>query len=129
MRISDWSSDVCSSDLMPGLLGDEWTPEQGRQVMLLEEFIAARLEPAGGGFALPLAPLRQKSALLHGPCHPTAFNAVQPVQSVLALVPDVRVELFYSSFFGLALCFGLPSGTVAVLPSMWQFTSTHSPFG
>src|SRR3546814_6395820 len=53
-------------DEMPGLLGDEWTPEQGRQVMLLEEFIAARLEPAGGGFALPLAPLRQKSALLHG---------------------------------------------------------------
>src|SRR3546814_10800143 len=48
-------------DEMPGLLGDEWTPEQGRQVMLLEEFIAARLEPAGGGFALPLAPLRQKS--------------------------------------------------------------------
>src|SRR3546814_11277696 len=52
-------------DEVPGLLGDEWTPEQGRQVMLLEEFIAARLEPAGGGFALPLAPLRQKSALLH----------------------------------------------------------------
>src|SRR3546814_2388634 len=59
-------------DEMPGLLGDEWTPEQGRQVMLLEEFIAARLEPAGGGFALPLAPLRQKSALLHGHCHQKA---------------------------------------------------------
>src|SRR3546814_18276782 len=90
MRISDWSSDVCSSDLMPGLLGDEWTPEQGRQVMLLEEFIAARLEPAGGGFALPLAPLRQKSALLHGHCHQKAFNAVAPVQAVLGLVPALR---------------------------------------
>src|SRR3546814_5609624 len=97
MRISDWSSDVCSSDLMPGLLGDEWTPEQGRQVMLLEEFIAARLEPAGGGFALPLAPLRQKSALLHGHCHQKAFNAVAPVQAVLGLVPELRVELIDSS--------------------------------
>src|SRR3546814_4653778 len=65
---------------MPALLGDEWSEEQARQVMLFEEFIAARLAPEGGGFALPLAPLRQKSALLHGHCHQKAFSAVAPVQ-------------------------------------------------
>src|SRR3546814_11984801 len=80
-------------DEMPGLLGDEWTPEQGRQVMLLEEFIAARLEPAGGGFALPLAPPRQNSTLLHGHCPQTAFNAVAPVQEVLGIVAERRGEL------------------------------------
>ena len=32
-------------------------PEQAKQVMLFEEFVAARLDPEGGGFDLPLAPL------------------------------------------------------------------------
>src|SRR3546814_11710599 len=114
MRISDWSSDVCSSDLMPGLLGDEWTPEQGRQVMLLEEFIAPRLEPAGGGFALPLAPLRQKSALLHGHCHPTAFNAVAPLQAVLGLVPDLPVDPIDPSFLRLPA----PFASLSVPPGL-----------
>src|SRR3546814_3537939 len=84
-------------DEMPALLGDEWSEEQARQVMLFEEFIAARLAPEGGGFALPLAPLRQKSALLHGHCHQKAFSAVAPVQEVLGLIPGLQVELVNSS--------------------------------
>src|SRR3546814_4317655 len=82
---------------MPALLGDEWSEEQARQVMLFEEFIAARLAPEGGGFALLLAPLRQKSALLHGHCHQKAFSAVAPVQEVLGLIPGLQVELVNSS--------------------------------
>src|SRR3546814_7009411 len=31
MRISDWSSDVCSSDLMPGVTGDMGRCDQGPQ--------------------------------------------------------------------------------------------------
>src|SRR5690606_18454762 len=69
-------------DEMPALLGAEWTEAQARQVMLFEEFIAARLDAQGGGFALPLAPLKQRSALLHGHCHQKAFNALTPVQEV-----------------------------------------------
>src|SRR3546814_16431307 len=34
MRISDWSSDVCSSDLRPGLLGDRLGPFAGLDRML-----------------------------------------------------------------------------------------------
>src|SRR3546814_17147629 len=89
--------------------------------MLLEEFIAARLEPAGGGFALPLAPLRQKSALLHGHCHQKAFNAVAPVQAVLGLVPELRVELIDSSCCGMAGSFGSQAETAAISLRMAEF--------
>ncbi len=98
-------------DEMPSLLGEEWTAEQARQVMLFEEFIAARLGRDGGGFDLPLAPLSQKSALLHGHCHQKAFNAVAPVQEVLGLIPDLEVELVKSSCCGMAGSFGYQAET------------------
>ena len=107
-------------DEMPALLGDEWTAEQAEQVMLFEEFIAARLDPEGGGFELPLAPLREGAALLHGHCHQKAFNAVAPMQEVLALIPDLEVELVQSSCCGMAGSFGYQAETAAVSRRMGE---------
>jgi Fe-S oxidoreductase len=109
-------------DEMPALLGDEWTPDQARQVMLFEEFIAARLDPEGGGFELPLAPLKQKSALLHGHCHQKAFDAVAPVQEVLGLVPELQVELVNSSCCGMAGSFGYQAETAAISRRMGELS-------
>lgn len=109
-------------DEMPALLRGEWTTEQARQVMLLEEFIAARLDPEGGGFALPLAPLKQKSALLHGHCHQKAFNAVAPVQEVLGLVPELEVELVNASCCGMAGSFGYQAETAEISRRMGELS-------
>ena len=109
-------------DEMPALLGDEWTAEQARQVMLFEEFIAARLDPEGGGFELPLAPLTQKSALLHGHCHQKAFNAVAPIQEVLGLVPELQVELVSSSCCGMAGSFGYQAETAEISRRMGELS-------
>jgi len=109
-------------DEMPALLGDEWTLDQARQVMLFEEFIAARLDPEGGGFELPLAPLKQKSALLHGHCHQKAFNAVAPVQEVLGLVPELQVELVNASCCGMAGSFGYQAETAAMSRRMGELS-------
>jgi Fe-S oxidoreductase len=107
-------------DEAPALLGEEWSPEQARQVMLFEEFIAARLDPEGGGFELPLAPLPGGSALLHGHCHQKAFNAVVPVQESLALIPDLDVELVQSSCCGMAGSFGYQAETAEVSRRMGE---------
>jgi Fe-S oxidoreductase len=88
--------------------------------MLFEEFIAARLDPEGGGFELPLAPLREGAALLHGHCHQKAFNAVAPMQEVLALIPDLEVELVQSSCCGMAGSFGYQAETAAVSRRMGE---------
>src|SRR3546814_17332291 len=77
-------------------------------------FFAARLAPEGGGFGLPLAPLRQKSALLHGHCHQKAFSAVAPVQEVLGLIPGLPVELVTSSCCGIAGSFGYQAVTAEI---------------
>jgi Fe-S oxidoreductase len=107
-------------DEMPALLGDEWTAGQAEQVMLFEEFIAARLDPEGGGFSLPLAPLAEGAALLHGHCHQKAFNAVAPMQEVLALIPDLEVELVQSSCCGMAGSFGYQAETAEVSRRMGE---------
>jgi Fe-S oxidoreductase len=72
--------------------------------MLFEEFLAS--EAAAGTLALALKPLPQSSALLHGHCHQKAFDAVRPVQAVLALIPGLKVELIESSCCGMAGSFG-----------------------
>jgi Fe-S oxidoreductase len=43
---------------------------------------------------------------LHGHCHQKAFDAVKPIQAVLALVPELQVELIEASCCGMAGAFG-----------------------
>jgi Fe-S oxidoreductase len=72
--------------------------------LLIEEFLAG--ESRAGRLHLPLAPLPQTRALLHGHCHQKAFDAVSPAIAVLKLVPGLAVDLIESSCCGMAGSFG-----------------------
>jgi FAD/FMN-containing dehydrogenase/Fe-S oxidoreductase len=74
------------------------------RAFLIEEFLAG--EQRAGRLDLPLAPLPQHRALLHGHCHQKAFDAMGAVREVLALVPDLAVDVVESSCCGMAGSFG-----------------------
>jgi Fe-S oxidoreductase len=76
----------------------------GAQALLFEEFLAR--EHAAGKLKLALNALPESRALLHGHCHQKAFDAVRPVQTVLGLIPGLKVELIESSCCGMAGSFG-----------------------
>lgn len=88
------------------------------QAMLFEEFLAR--EARAGRLDLKLRPLPQKTALLHGHCHQKAFDAVRPIQEVLALVPELKTELIESSCCGMAGTFGYQSEHAAVSRAMGE---------
>ena len=85
-------------DEAPRLL-DDWTPEMGRRVMLLEEYLAPLAE------RLPLAAL-EGHALVHGHCHQKAADAMGPVEALLRAVPGLTVSVVDSSCCGMAGTFG-----------------------
>ena len=76
----------------------------GARFLLFEEFIAEAA--AEGDLALPLHPLAQKRALLHGHCHQKAFGVMPAVERTLRLVPELAVETVASSCCGMAGAFG-----------------------
>ena len=71
---------------------------------LVEEFLAR--EHRAGRLLLPLAPLPQTRALLHGHCHQKAFDAMGAVREVLGLVPNLAIDVVESSCCGMAGNFG-----------------------
>ena len=75
-----------------------------RESFTFEEFIAREID--AGRFKARFKALPQKKALLHGHCHQKAFDAVSPIQKVLGLIPDLKVELIESSCCGMAGSFG-----------------------
>jgi Fe-S oxidoreductase len=93
--------------------------------LTFEEFLAR--EHAAGRLALKLKPLAAKRALLHGHCHQKSFDAVRPIQKVLALIPELKVELVDSSCCGMAGAFGyeakhydvsMAMGELSLLPAV-----------
>ena len=86
--------------MLPG--GD--SAELALNAFLFEEFIAR--EHAAGRLQLKLKALPQSKALLHGHCHQKAFAVMPAVRKVLALVPNLNVELVESSCCGMAGSFG-----------------------
>ncbi len=86
--------------LMPG----EDTRILSENAYLFEEFIAK--EKLDGKLNLQLNPIENKQALLHGHCHQKAFAAMSPVQEVLGLIPELKVETIDSSCCGMAGSFG-----------------------
>src|SRR5262249_23768088 len=52
-----------------------------------------------------------KAALLHGHCHQKSFGAFKPVEQVLRLVPELKVEVIESSCCGMAGAFGYGADT------------------
>ena len=86
------------------LLPGEDTQRLAAAAQLFEEFLAA--EQAAGRLNLPLKPLPQKTALLHGHCHQKAFAVLGAVEAALRLIPDIEVTTIESSCCGMAGAFG-----------------------
>ena len=72
--------------------------------LLFEELIADAA--AGGSLDIPLRPLAEKRALLHGHCHQKAFGVMPALETTLRLVPELEVETVASSCCGMAGAFG-----------------------
>jgi len=92
-------------DEIPALLPGNHARALAGQSFLFEEFILREHE--GGRLSLPLRPLPEKRALLHGHCHQKAFGAMGAVEAALRLVPELKVETIVSSCCGMAGAFGL----------------------
>jgi Fe-S oxidoreductase len=89
------------------------------QALLLEEFLAR--EQSEGRLNLPLGPLPRK-ALLHGHCHQKAFDAMSAVESVLKMIPELKVETVESSCCGMAGSFGYDASTIDVSLKMGELS-------
>jgi hypothetical protein len=96
-----------------------------KSALLLEEFLAK--EHDGKRLELPLKPLPQEHALVHGHCHQKAFGAMKPMRKVLGLIPGLKTEFIESSCCGMAGAFGLEAehyevsmamGELALLPKV-----------
>jgi len=85
---------------------------------LIEEFLASELE--AGRLKLPLHPIAQKKALLHGHCHQKAFDQMGAVESILNEVPELETEVIESSCCGMAGSFGYAKETVEVSKKMGE---------
>src|SRR4030081_1368353 len=90
-------------DELLALRSDESAKIVSAQALLFEEFLVREAE--AGRLALPLGPVAGK-ALVHGHCHQKSFGAFKPVEQVLRLVPDLKVETIESSCCGMAGAFG-----------------------
>ena len=109
-------------DEAPALLGDEWSEELGRRVLLFEELVAERAQ--AGRFPLPMAaaPDGPATALLHGHCHQKSFAVMDAVQRTLALVPGLEVQPIASSCCGMAGAFGYQAETLPVSRAMAELS-------
>ncbi|HJS33705.1 MAG TPA: heterodisulfide reductase-related iron-sulfur binding cluster, partial [Alphaproteobacteria bacterium] len=87
------------------LLPGAETDRLAARAMLFEEFLAAE-HKAGRLDTLKLKRLAAVRALVHGHCHQKAFGAMGAVESVLKLVPELKVEIIASSCCGMAGAFG-----------------------
>ena len=99
-------------DEVPRLI-ENWSEEDGKQIMLLEEFMASR--------DLPLGPLDRK-ILLHGHCHQKAEAVMGPVEACLRKIPGAEVSTIESSCCGMAGAFGYQAETIEVSKSMGELS-------
>ncbi|GAB4476111.1 MAG: FAD-binding and (Fe-S)-binding domain-containing protein [Burkholderiaceae bacterium] len=103
----------------------ETANELAATALTIEEYLAR--EHAAGRLRLNLVPLPQSRALVHGHCHQKAFDAMKPVEAVLRLIPELKVETIESSCCGMAGSFGyeadhydvsMKMGELALLPAV-----------
>ena len=76
-------------DELLSLRSDDTAKSVSAQALLFEEFLVREAE--AGRLQLPLGPVAGK-ALVHGHCHQKSFGAFKPVEQVLRLIPDLKVE-------------------------------------
>jgi Fe-S oxidoreductase len=87
---------------------------------LIEEFLSREL--GARRLDLPLAPLPESRALLHGHCHQKAFDALSPAVAVLKLVPGLDVQVIESSCCGMAGSFGFEAAHYEVSMRMAELS-------
>jgi len=100
------------------LPGDE-TEKLAGHAFLLEEFLAR--EAAAGRVTAPIARHRGK-VLLHGHCHQKAFDALNSVGAVLALIEGLEVESVEGSCCGMAGAFGYGADTFEISMAMGELS-------
>jgi len=88
--------------------------------LTLAEFLAREME--AGRLKLPLQPLPNKRALLHGHCHEKAFAALDPVKTVLGLIPQLEIQVIESSCCGMAGSFGYDARHHAISMQMAELS-------
>ncbi|MFO1111730.1 MAG: FAD-linked oxidase C-terminal domain-containing protein [Bradyrhizobium sp.] len=76
--------------------------------LLFEEFLLREAE--AGRLKLPLGVIGSQ-ALVHGHCHQKSFGSLKPVEKVLRLVPELKVDTIESSCCGMAGAFGYGADT------------------
>ena len=106
-------------DEVPAMLKGEGAKRLAELALTFEEFLAR--EAKAGRLDLPLKKIADK-ALLHGHCHQKAFDAFSAVETVLRLVPGLKVEPIESSCCGMAGAFGYAAGTIDVSKAMGELS-------
>ncbi|MET0277402.1 MAG: FAD-linked oxidase C-terminal domain-containing protein, partial [Pseudorhodoplanes sp.] len=106
-------------DEIPALLKSDAATTLSQLAMTFEEFLAR--EHKAGRLLISFKPMKTR-ALLHGHCHQKAFEAYGPVQTVLGLVPDLKIEPIESSCCGMAGAFGYASDTIDVSLAMGELS-------
>jgi FAD/FMN-containing dehydrogenase/Fe-S oxidoreductase len=106
-------------DEIPAMVNGEGAAKAAGLAVTFEEFLAR--EAQAGRLNLPLKKIADR-ALVHGHCHQKAFDAFSPVEQVLKLVPELKVEPIESSCCGMAGSFGYAADTVDVSLAMGELT-------
>jgi FAD/FMN-containing dehydrogenase/Fe-S oxidoreductase len=106
-------------DELLSLRSDQAANSVSTHAQLFEEFLVG--EAAAGRLRLPLGPIAAK-ALVHGHCHQKSFGAFRPVEQVLRLVPELKVETIESSCCGMAGAFGYAADTFEVSMAMAELS-------
>ena len=102
-------------DEIPAMVKDRSAQQLATQSFTFEEFLAR--EAKDGRLNLPLKRIADR-ALVHGHCHQKAFDVFSPVEAVLKLIPDLKVEQIESSCCGMAGSFGYAAETIDVSLAM-----------
>ncbi|WP_068032202.1 FAD-binding and (Fe-S)-binding domain-containing protein [Rhodoplanes sp. Z2-YC6860] len=106
-------------DEVPAMLKGDAAKRLSDNAFTFEEFLAR--EAAAGRLKLPLKKIADR-AMVHGHCHQKAFDAFSPVETVLKLVPDLKVEPIESSCCGMAGSFGYHADTIDVSLAMGELS-------
>jgi FAD/FMN-containing dehydrogenase/Fe-S oxidoreductase len=106
-------------DEVPAMVKGEAAERVSANAFTFEEFLAN--EAKAGRLNLPLKKIADR-ALVHGHCHQKAFDAFSPVETVLKLVPELKVETVESSCCGMAGSFGYDAETIDVSLAMGELS-------
>jgi Fe-S oxidoreductase len=106
-------------DEVPAMVKGEGARRLADQALTFEEFLAR--ESDKGQLDLPLKKIAGR-ALVHGHCHQKAFDAFSAVETVLRLIPDLKIESIESSCCGMAGAFGYAADTIGVSKAMGELS-------